>query len=255
MRLLTLCLIGFIATPLQAQLSPAARMADSVRLAIESSVDAGDLPALDRSVALAERAAAAFPGDRLLLHYHAYALYRAAALGFGSGGASRARPHLERVRPLLETLARSETLPETHAVLSSVYGLQIASARIQSLAGIQLGGKASDAMDRAVALGPTNPRVWMLRGLGAMQTPSAFGGGLDKAETYLRKSLELFAADAPAPPLPAWGRADAHIWLGQVLAKQNRRDDARAQYQAALALQPNNAWISTVLLPSLDGRR
>ena len=53
----------------------------------------------------------------------------------------------------------------------------------------------------------------------AFNAPAAFGGGLDRAEALLKKALDLYGADAPQPPLPAWGRADAHIWLGQVYAK------------------------------------
>src|SRR6185295_5750443 len=106
------------------------------------------------------------------------------------------------------------------------------------LAGMRLGSKSNSMMERAVTAGPSNPRVWVMRGIGAFNTPSAFGGGLDKAESYLKKALELFATDAPQPPLPAWGRADAHIWLGQVYAKQKHRDAARAEFDAARALQP-----------------
>jgi tetratricopeptide (TPR) repeat protein len=120
------------------------------------------------------------------------------------------------------------------------------------LSGMRLGSKSNAELDRAVAAGPNNPRVWLMRGIGAFNTPSTFGGGLDKAETYLKKALELAATDAPEPPLPAWGVADAHIWLGQVYAKQKHREAARAELEKARALQPRNLWITEVLLPSLD---
>ena len=231
---------------------PAAKVADSIRVAIEAGVDAGDLAAIEAAAALAERALAAYPDDALFLHYRGYALYRAGTLVFGRDGSAKARPYFERARDILEPLAKRPTIPETYGLLASVYGMQIATAKVPMLSGMRLGSKSNAELDRAVAAGPNNPRVWLMRGIGAFNTPSTFGGGLDKAEAYLKKALELAATDAPEPPLPAWGSADAHVWLGQVYAKQKHREAARAELEKARALQPRNLWITEVLLPSLD---
>ena len=91
-----------------------------------------------------------------------------------------------------------------------------------------------------------------MQGIGDLHTPSMFGGAFDNAEQHLKQAITLFALDHPEPPLPAWGAADAHIWLGQVYAKQKKRDAARAEFEQARALQPRNAWITMSLLPSLD---
>ena len=250
-----LACLALMVAPAGAQMTPQAKLADSLRVVIEAAVDAGDADALDTSIALTERALGAYPDDALLLHYRAYAFYRAGTMRFGRIGSERARPYFESAREILEPLVKRETIPETYGLLSSVYGMLIATARVQMIAGMQLGSKSTEWIDRAVAAGPQNPRVWIMRGIGAYNTPSTFGGGLEKAETYLEKALELIATDAPAPPLPAWGRADAHVWLGRVYAKQKKRDAARAEFEAALALQPRNGWISHVLLPSLDRER
>ena len=238
--------------PLHAQSTGTAALADSARVSIEAAVDRGDLPALDASIAFIDRALALHAGDPLLRHYRGYALYRAGTLAMGQHGVARARPYLDRASETLEPLAEGATIPETYALLSSVYGLQIATSRVSMIAGMRLGPKATEQMSRAVEAGPRNPRVWVLRGISAFNTPSAFGGGIDKAEAYLKKALELSATDSPAAPLPAWGRADVHVWLGQLYAKQGKRDAARAEYRAALALQPGHPWITQVLLPQLD---
>jgi hypothetical protein len=244
-----------IAMPLPAQpgahASSAVSLADSARVMIETAVDRGDMAALEASIALLDRGLALHTNDPLLRHYRGYALYRAGSLIFGQAGAARARPYFDRAAETLEPLAREATIPETYAVLSSVHGMQIAASRVSMVAGMRLGPKASEQMTRAVETGPRNPRVWVLRGISAFNTPSAFGGGIDKAESYLKKAQELFAADSPAAGMPAWGRADAHVWLGQVYAKQGTRDAARAEYQAALALQPRHPWITGTLLPQL----
>ncbi len=230
----------------------AAAMADSIRVAIETGVDNGDINAIENASALAERALAVHAGDAMIQHYRAYALYRAGTMVLGAAGAAKARPYFDQARDILEPLAKQQTIAETHALLASVYGMQIAAAKVPVWTGMRLGPKTNDVMEKAVTQGPNNPRVWLMRGIGAFNTPSSFGGGLDKAESHLKKSLELFATDAPAPPLPAWGRADAHIWLGQVYAKRKQADSARAEYNKALALQPRNGWISHVLLPALE---
>jgi tetratricopeptide (TPR) repeat protein len=241
-----------VATSNAAAQASATAMADSIRVAIEAGVDNGDINAIESASALAERALAAHGGDALIQHYRAYALYRAGTMVLGTAEAGKARPYFDRARDILEPLAKQTGIPETQALLASVYGMQIATAKVPMWSGMRLGSKSNEAMEKAVNQGPNNPRVWLMRGIGAFNTPSSFGGGVDKAESYLKKAVELFGADAPAPPLPAWGRADAHIWLGQVYAKQKKVDSARAQYTAALALQPRNAWISQVLVPALN---
>ena len=238
-------------TDAAAQASAATSLADSARVTIEAAVDRGDLTALDASIGLLDRGLALHTNDPLLRHYRGYALYRAGTLVFGQSGA-RARTYFERAAADLELLAKGATIPETYAILASVYGMQIGTSRLGMIAGMRLGPKANEMMARAVETGPRNPRVWVMRGISAFNTPGAFGGGIDKAETYLKKAVELFSTERAAPTLPAWGRADAHVWLGQVYAKQGKRDAARAEYQAALALQPRHPWITGTLLPQLD---
>ena len=257
LNLVVSCLFVASVPCLDAQTPAAAPVAavDSIRLSIESAVDSGDLVGVEASVALIDRALALYPADAMLLHYRGYALYRAGTLVFGRYGSGRARPYFEQAANVLEPLSRGTTIPETHALLSAVYGMQIATSRVPMVAGIRLGSKSNSAMDRALAAAPQNPRAWIIRGIGAFNTPKSFGGGLGNAASYLKKGLTLLDTDAPAAPLPRWGRADAHAWLGQVYAKEDRRDEARAEFQAALALQPRNAWITTVLLPQLDKPR
>jgi tetratricopeptide (TPR) repeat protein len=239
------------ATVASAQALTAERLADSVRIVIERAVDAGEMKGVDDAVALSERSVAAFPDSPLLLHYQAYALYRAGEAAMGMAGNSQARSYLDKARAVLEPLVKRETIAESYALLASVYGLEIAVSRFQMIAGMRLGPKSSDFMNRAVDAAPNNPRVRLMQGIGEIHTPSMFGGGLDKAERHLKQALALFALDHPEPPLPAWGLADAHIWLGQVYAARQQADSARVEYNAAVALQPNNGWITKVLLPSL----
>src|SRR5688572_15213657 len=233
-----------------AQPSPRDRWADTARVAIEAAYNRGDVEQLRSARAVVERALTAFADDPLLQHYYAYSLYREATLLMGKRRDEKEyRPLLEQADSVLEQSASKLALPETYALRSSVLGQLIGT---NPLRGMTLGPRSGSAMDRAIELGPRNPRVWMLRGVGAMFTPAMFGGGVEKSEEYLRKAIALFADDRPAPPLPAWGHAETYAWLGQALHKQKRIDDARAAYAKSLELQPENGWVRHVLLPALD---
>ena len=106
-------------------------------------------------------------------------------------------------------------------------------------------------MQAALADGPLNPRVWMLRGISSIFTPVEYGGGIENAETQLNRAVALFATDHPVSPAPSWGQAEAYAWLGQVEQRENKPTDAIAAYNKALALEPNFMWVKMVLLPSV----
>lgn len=220
-------------------------LADSIQSEIVAAYVRGDDARLEEARALAERAVAIHPEDPLLHHYLGFALYRQAAVMHDD-------PDLQRLLDAAEAaLARSAAirpLPETHALLASVYGLRIGA---NPALGPSLGERSGEQRAIAERLGPGNPRVWLLQGIGAFFTPEAFGGGLERAGEYLDRSLELFEGDAPERPQPRWGRPDAHIWRGRVHEGLGQADQARAEYEAALALEPEYSWVRDVLLPGL----
>ena len=47
----------------------------------------------------------------------------------------------------------------------------------------------------------------------AHNTPPEYGGGTDRAREMIKKAIDLFATDAPAPLAPAWGREEAANYL------------------------------------------
>ncbi|MGH7589398.1 MAG: hypothetical protein ACRELU_12485 [Gemmatimonadota bacterium] len=224
-------------------------LADSIQSEIVAAYVRGDDARLGDARALAERAVALHPEDALLQHYLGFALYRQAAVMHDD-------PDLQRILDAAEEAfvrsAAIRPLPETHALLASVYGLRIGA---NPTLGPSLGERSGEQREVAERLGPENPRVWLLRGIGAFFTPEAFGGGLERAGEYLDRSLELFDGDDPERPLPRWGRADAHVWRGRVHEGLREVERARAEYEAALANEPDYAWVRDVLLPGLASGR
>ena len=246
-----------VATPVASVSGPmltgAAKWADSAGRLIEKATIAGNLQGLRDAGLLLDRALAAYPNDALLLQYRGYGLYREAGLLGGGTPTEKAELPLvaatARVK-LLESLA-AQPLPETHALLAMTMGRMIGLDQIYSPT---LGPLIPKEMNAAISMGPTNPRVWLLRGIQSFYTKPEYGGGLPVAETQLNKAIELFATDNPTPPAPAWGKAEAYVWLGQVFQKQNRLAEARAAYNSALTVERDYPWVIYSLLPSLDGK-
>jgi tetratricopeptide (TPR) repeat protein len=234
--------------------SESARLADSLRRQIDAAVAINDGPTLRRAREAAERAAGAQPSDPWLVYYRGYAVFREAGFLLGAsrikelgGGLDAAVAALER------SLGRSPS-PDGWALLSALQGQRL-TASGSTFTAIRLGPAVLRAIGRAEESGPQNPRVWLLKGINAFNAPGAFGGGMDKAEGHLRRALALFAADRPTAPLPTWGLADAWIWLGRALQAQGKRAEARAAYATAVQLQPQNTWLTDVLIPSLEQGR
>jgi tetratricopeptide (TPR) repeat protein len=241
-----------LAFPTAASQQPTAanRLVDSARTLIDKSTPTGDVDGFRQARALLERTTTVEPNNGWALHYLGFALYREITMLMGRDGTG-VEPLLERADEILERAARAANIPETHALRSGVLGMMIGTSPIK---GMTLGPRSGAQMERALELGPDNPRVWLMRGIGAINTPAMFGGGLDKAEEYIVKSIALFSNDTPRPPAPAWGVSESHTWLGQVYAKQGKKDAARAEYQRALAIEPNDMWTKMVLLPALDAK-
>lgn len=221
---------------------PAERWADSARVAIEASYASGRAEAVAEARTIAEHGLERFPRDGLLRHYQGYAFFREGLLRTGDS----ARTAFEHARDALLQALATRALPETHAVLASVYGNLIDGSLFRA---VRYGRASSTEIDAAIAAAPGNPRVWMLRGAGALYQPAIFGGGAEKAESALRKAIALFASDRPATPLPAWGLAEAHGFLALALAKQGKAAEARTALAQGLALDGSHAFLLVRVKP------
>jgi len=217
----------------KAQTAPA-KWADTVGMEIEKAQISGDAAKMAQARALAERVATAYPEDGLMLHYHAFALYREAMAMVGRGSDPSAI--LERALQIFERSLKLRPLAETHILMSSIDGQLIAKDPSR---GMELGMASQASTSAALSLGPTNPRVWLVRGQGSIFTPEEYGGGVRVAEQQLKRAVELFAKDAPRPGEPSGGKAEAHVWLGQVYEKLGDKTKAAEEYKTALSIAPD----------------
>lgn len=221
-------------------------LADQLRAGLAEADIAGDHEARRQLLILARRAATDFPEDALLNHYAGYALYSTAGPALDSDS-EYAKSLLEEAESFLERSVVIQPMAESHALLGASLGMRIGGP----LSAIRLGRRSRAEFGRARSLGPENPRVRLLEGISAFHSPSILGGGHDAALEHFLAAIELFADDAPEPPLPAWGHAEAHAWLGQTYAALGRPDEARTAYERALSLEPGYLWVLEVLLPAL----
>lgn len=234
------------------QLTGTAKWADSAQREIEAAAIAGDMNRLTNASAMVDRVLTVTPNDPLLLYYRSLGLWRSATQYMGMKQNGEAKRALDEADILLEQATAKSPTADALALRGSVLGLMIGLSG-NPLSGMTLGPKAGGLLDRAKELEPKNPRVWLISGQSAMFTPKMFGGGVDKAEQEFRKAIAFYETDKPVAPAPSWGRADAYVWLGQALQRQEKPTDAKVAYEKALELQPGYQWVQRVLLPSVNG--
>lgn len=223
--------------------------ADLLRAGIHEAVVTGDEAGLTDLVIQARRAIAAFPDDALFSHYLGYGLFRLSGMMLEYDG-NLALRMLEESATVLEHSIEIDPIPESHALIASGLVMRM----MGDVDSTTLGMQHDAAMERARGQGPENPRVRLLEGISVFHRPAISGGGPNAALEHFEAAIELFARDRPEPPLPAWGFAEAHAWLGQTHETLGNVEAARSAYERALELEPEYAWVRDDLLPGLGGR-
>lgn len=155
-----------------------------------------------------------------------------------------AENHLER------SVEENPEFAESLALLASILGLKIHQ---NPISGIWVGPKISGIIAEAKSLGPENPRVWLIDGMSSYRRPKFFGGGADIAKASIKKSISCFKiVTSSDPAFPDWGADEAYAWLGIVELESGEVDSARVYLEKALAINPANRWVESVLMQQLD---
>jgi Flp pilus assembly protein TadD len=132
------------------------------------------------------------------------------------------------VKAAEQAVALQPAMAEYYRVLGTLCG-QVVPANV--IMGLSYGKRAKDAIDKAVALDPKSPAAYMARGVGNYYLPEALGGGVALAVADFHKSVELDPKDA-----------EAWLWLGIALRKQNKNADARQAFAKSVELDPRRVW-------------
>src|SRR5580692_5614857 len=116
---------------------------------------------------------------------------------------------------------------EYYRVLGTLYGQAI----VDIPSGLNYGAKAKDAINKAVAKAPKSSAVYVARGVGNFYLPAMLGGGPKPAIEDFKKAIELDA-----------NNAEAYLWLGVALHKDNRDNEARQAFTKSLSIDPKRVW-------------
>ncbi len=203
---------------------------------IEAAYQARDAEALQ---AIIDELPDAVGSDWWGRYYAALANYR---LGVAAAqDEDRARDALNRCIDELKALTSeagiaADQAAEAGALLAACYGN---SAAYYALRAPVRGRRSQAALDRALELGASNPRVLLIDGLAYFSRPAIFGGSKTRARDQFDGAVRSFAErPEPGPGEPGWGRAEAWFFLAAARAQTDDPAGARKALARALELAP-----------------
>jgi len=126
-----------------------------------------------------------------------------------------------------KAVSLNPTSAEYYRVLGTLYGQAI----VDIPSGLNYGAKAKEAINKAVEKAPKSAAMYVARGVGNFYLPSMLGGGPKPAIDDFRKAIQLDP-----------NSAEAYLWLGVSLHKDNRDAEARNAFAKSLQLNPRRVW-------------
>jgi tetratricopeptide (TPR) repeat protein len=207
-------------------------LAASAPSVLESARDQQDRATLQKTIAELSAAAAKSPADPEAHYKVALACSYLAEVNIELRDRKQGRQAAEQGIKAGEKALSLRQDAENYRILATLYGQAITDV----LTGLSYGPKAKEAIGKAVQAAPKSPAVWVARGVGNYYLPSQFGGGAQNAIADFRKALELDPKNA-----------EAYLWLGVSLRKENKDAEARQALQKSLELNPNRLWVKQQL--------
>jgi tetratricopeptide (TPR) repeat protein len=116
---------------------------------------------------------------------------------------------------------------EYYRLLGTLYGQAVTDI----MSGLTYGPKAKEAINKAVEKAPKSSMMYVARGVGNYYVPAQLGGGAKLSIPDFQKAIELDPRNA-----------EAYLWLGLSLRKENRDAEARQAFTKSLELNPNRVW-------------
>ena len=196
---------------------------------LEKARDAQDRPALDRLAVQLASAAQGKSNDASAEYKLALAESYVAEVAIEVRDKNAAHAAAEAgIDAAKKAVALKGESAEYHRLLGTLCGQAISANVLQ---GMKYGHCAQDEVNKAVQLDPKSAVNYLARGVGNYYLPQGLGGGLDLAVKDFLKAAELDPQSA-----------EAQLWLGLALRKQNKNADARKAFQKAIELNPARVW-------------
>jgi len=206
----------------------AAFMAAAAPSPLEVARDKQDRPVLTDLAAQAGAAAAKAPNDPEVQYRSALAYSYLAEVALELRDRKAGRQFAEQgIKFAEKTVALRPENAEYHRLLGTLYGQAVTDI----MSGLTYGPKAKDAINKAVEKAPKSSMKYVARGVGNYYVPAQLGGGAKISIPDFQKAIELDPRNA-----------EAYLWLGLSLRKENRDAEARQAFVKSLELNPNRVW-------------
>jgi tetratricopeptide (TPR) repeat protein len=206
----------------------AAFMAATAPSPLEIARDKQDRAALTDMTAQAGAAAAKAPNDADAQYRAALANCYLAEVAIELRDRKAGRQTAEQgIKFAEKAVAMKPANAEYYRLLGTLYGQAVTDI----MSGLSYGPKAKDAINKAVEKAPKSSMMYVARGVGNYYVPAQLGGGAKLSIPDFQKAIELDPANA-----------EAYLWLGLSLRKENRDAEARQAFAKSLELNPNRVW-------------
>lgn len=206
----------------------AAMLAAAAPSPLETARNQQNRPALEKLVADASAAAAKAPNNAAAQYSAALTCSYLAEVAIEQRDRKLGRQVAEQgIRFAEKAVALDSNQAEHYRVLATLYGQAVTDL----FSGLSYGPKAKQAINTAVTKAPNSSTVYVARGVGNYYLPAQVGGGTALAITDFRKAIELDAKNA-----------DAWLWLGLALRKDNQNAEAQKAFKRSLQLNPDRVW-------------
>lgn len=196
---------------------------------LEVARDAQDTAKLEALIAPLADAAASSTNDAPAQYRLALARSYLAEVAMELRDKARAKVTAEAgIQAAERAVALAGNVAEHHRILGTLCGQVIP---VNVLFGLKYGRCATDAVNKAIQLDPKSSSAYLSRAVGNYYLPEGLGGGAQLALRDCQKAIELNPKSA-----------EAHLWLGIMLRKLNRNEEARAAIRRSLELNPRRVW-------------
>jgi tetratricopeptide (TPR) repeat protein len=195
--------------------------------ALEMARDRQDRAALQKSIGECSSAAARAPNDANAQYRLALASSYLAEVAQELHDKKQAQQAAEVGIKAAEKAVALRPDAENYRVLGMLCGQAVTDL----MSGLSYGPRAKTAIDKAVELAPRSAAAYLAHGVGNFYVPVQLGGGAKLAIADFRKAIALEPANA-----------EAYLWLGVALHKDNQDAQARQALTKSLALDPNRLW-------------